>query len=217
MAEFIHFEVEHSNDESIENESDISDHNSFINDDSENENEEGYGFANDEVNLEQANREALERGLERIENCDKYSNLCADSDDDEAPLDKFEKSEQIIRQFKNELLPKVKSNDEKFVHNELIRVILYAIRDLIENKKNICDILELKQNTILDEILEKFSCNNLEISLDLQEFNRVAYQINNVLLDYNYFLRVFEQKINIDNFLSKNQKKRKKNNIKLNN
>ena len=213
MAEFIHFETEQSDDEeNFENESDFSEINSFINDESEDENDENYGFTNVEVNLEQANREAMERGLERIENCDGYSNLCADSDNEEIPLDDFAKSECLIQQFKNELLPKVTTDNEKLVHNNFTRVILYAIRNILENKINICEILELKQNTILDQILEQFSCNKLNFSLDLQEFNHVAYQINNILLDYNCFLRVFEQKNKYRQFFVK--KPTKQNQIK---
>ena len=135
----------------------------------------------------------MQRGLERIENCDEYSNLCADSEEDETLLDEFEKSDHSIEEFKKELLPKT-TNDEKIIHNNFTRVILYAIRTILEGKTDICDILALKQNTILDKILEQFSCNKLNVSLDLQEFNRVAYQINKILLDYNYFLQVFEQK-----------------------
>ena len=135
----------------------------------------------------------MQRGLERIENCDEYSNLCADSEEDETPLEEFEKSDHSIEEFKKELLPKT-TNDEKIIHNNFTRVILYAIRTILEGKTDICNILALKQNTILDKILEQFSCNKLNFSLDLQEFNRVAYQINKILLEYNYFLRVFEQK-----------------------
>ena len=82
------------------------------------------------------------------------------------------------------------------------------------NKTDSCDVLELKQLSILDDILEKFSIqNDLQFSLDLQEFNHHAcYKINNILLDHNYFLQVFEQKNNYRQFLLK--KTEKQNQIK---
>ena len=52
----------------------------------------------------------------------------------------------------------------------------------------------------------------MNFSLDLQEFNRVAYQINNILLEHNYFLRVYEQKNKYRQFLVK--KPTKQNQIK---
>ena len=194
MAEFIQFEAEHSDNESLDSDSNISEHNSFINDESESENQEFYGFTNVQVDLEQTNRDAYARGLERIENCDEYSNLCADSDDEISSIDEFDKSEQLVLKFKKDLLPNMNLDLEKIVHNEFTRVILYTIRNLITNEKNVCDILELKQNAILNEISEKFSYHNFQFSLDLQEFNHIAYQVNNILLEFKYFLPVFEQK-----------------------
>ena len=98
MAKFINFEAEHSgSEENAKNESDFSEVNSFINDKSEDD--ENYGFANVQVDLEDANMEAMQRGLERIENCDEYSNLCADSEEDEAP-------DCLIEEFKKELTTK---------------------------------------------------------------------------------------------------------------
>ena len=101
MADFINFEAEHNSDESTNEENEIlSDIDSFINDESKSENESEYVFRNVEVDLEQPNREALARGLKRIENFDEYSNLCGDSDDDEEEINEFEKSKILIDQFK---------------------------------------------------------------------------------------------------------------------
>ena len=65
----------------------------------------------------------------------------------------------------------------------------------------------LKQNPVLDQILEQFSSQELKFSLDLQEFNRVCYQINEILMEHNYFPRVFEQKNKYRQFLIKNPDK----------
>ena len=64
MAEFIHFEAEHSDEEeNNENESDFSEINSFINDESEDENDENYGFSNVQVDLEEANEKQCKEVL----------------------------------------------------------------------------------------------------------------------------------------------------------
>ena len=64
MAEFIHFEAERSDEEeNNENESDFSEINSFINDESEDENDENYGFSNVQVDLEEANEKQCKEVL----------------------------------------------------------------------------------------------------------------------------------------------------------
>ena len=64
--------------------------NSFINDESENE-DENYGFANVQINIDEVNRQIEEEAMQRIQDCDDYSNLCADSDEDELHIEKFKK------------------------------------------------------------------------------------------------------------------------------
>ena len=168
--------------------------------------DEKYGFANMQVNLEEANRRIEEEAMQRIQDCDDYSNLCAESDEDEWSIFEFDSSEMHIQKFKNELLPKTNQKDE---HNSFIRVILYKIRNILENKTDICDIITLKQNPTLNRILEQLSSKNLEFSLDLQEFNRICYQINEILIEHNYFLRVFEQKNKYRQFVVKKKQKNK--------
>ena len=86
MTDFIHFEADCSNDENSENESDYSVYNSFINDESEKENDENYGFKNVQIDIKQQDKELYQGALKRVANLDDYSNLCADSeDDDEIP------------------------------------------------------------------------------------------------------------------------------------
>ena len=136
MAEFINFEAEHSDNSEAESESKTSEVNSFINDESEEREDENYGFANMQVSLEEANRRVREEGMERIQNCDDYSKLCADSDEDESSIFEFERSSIYIENFKKELLQKT---DQKNEHNNFTRVILYRIRNLLESKTDVCD------------------------------------------------------------------------------
>ena len=86
-----------------------------------------------------------------------------------------------------------KSN-RKDIHNTFIRVILYKLRQILENKTDTCDIFALKQNSALNQILEQLSSQDYDFTLDLQEFNLICYEINEILIEHNYFLRVFEQK-----------------------
>ena len=190
MAEFIHFEAEHSGSDKSENDENISGMNSFINDESENE-DEYYGFANVQVNINEVNRQTEEEATQRIEDCDDYSNLCADSDEDESSTFEFNEAQSHIEKFKKELLPK---SDQKDVHNTFIRVIIYKLRQILENKTDTYDIIALKQNPTLNQILERLSSEKYDFILDLQEFNRICYEINEILIEYKYFLRVFEQK-----------------------
>ena len=78
---------------------------------------------------------------------------------------------------------------------------------MIENKTDICDILTLKQNETLSQILDQLSSENLNFSLDLQEFERVCYQINEILIEHNFFPCVFEQKNKYRNILLKQPEK----------
>ena len=51
------------------------------------------------------------------------------------------------------------------------------------------------------------SVEKFDFSLDLQEFNRVCYEINEILINYKFFLRVFEQKNKYGNILIKQPEK----------
>ena len=202
MAEFIHFEAEVSGNETEDN----SEMKSFINDESEskNESEQNFAFVNAQIDIDEINARIEQEALERIADCDNYSNLCDASDEDESSIFEFQDAQTHINEFKRGLLPK---DEQKDIHNNFIHVILYKIRQMIENKIDICDEETLKQNEIINQIMERLSCENLNFSLDLQEFEHVCYQINEILIEHNYFLRVFEQKNKYRNmFLKKNRK-----------
>ena len=55
--------------------------------------------------------------------------------------------------------------------------------------------------------MERFSYNKFQFLLDLQEFNRIAYQINSIPLEFKYFLRVFKQKNKYRQFIVKTPEK----------
>ena len=202
MADFIEFEAE-CEDENNEEEhlSEYSDNDSFI-EDSEIIDDENYGFENVQVDIDQVLRERQERAQIRIQNFDEISNLCEDSENEDQEIDEFEKSEKVVKEFHNSLLPKVEIEQES-EHNSLINAILYAIRYQIDNKTDICEIDNLKEINILKDLIDQFNQKKIEFSLDLQEFNNISYQINDILGKHNYFLRIFELKNKYKQFMLK--------------
>ena len=87
MADFIHFEAtdEDQNDiEMSENNNENSSMGSFINDNSSVENTESEPyFHNMQIDLKEANERIEKDALERIKDCDEYSNLSYVSDEDD--------------------------------------------------------------------------------------------------------------------------------------
>ena len=206
MAEFIHFEAEVSgsdiSEDGIENDSEMK---PFINDNSEsdNENTENFEFVNSEINIDEANQRIEQEALPRIADCDDYSDLSYASEEDESSVFEFHDALTHINNFKSSLLPENTEN----IHHSFIHVILYKIRQIIENKTDICDEDVLKENEIIKQIMEQLSVENFDFSLDLQEFERVCYRINEVITEHKFFLRVFEQKNKYRNILLKQPEK----------
>ena len=211
MADFIHFEAEVSGNDSSENENenDLDEMKSFINDDSEsdNENAENFQFVNSEINIDEANQRTEQEALARITNCDDYSNLSYVSEEDESSVFEFPNCQNHIDKFKSSLLPKNTEN----IHHNFISVILYKIPQITEDKTDICDDEALKENETVKQIIEKLSNEKFKFSLDLEEFNYACYEINEILIRYNFFLHVFEQKKQISKFINKTTRKTKSN------
>ena len=202
MAEFIHFEAEVSGSDISENENELDEMKSFINDDLESE-DEAFEFVNSDTNIEEANKRIEQENLARIADCDDYSNLSYVSEEDESSIFEFADSQTRIDNFKSNLLPKNATD----IHHNFIRIILYKIRQITENKTDVCDDKALKENETVKQLMEEITSEKFKFSLDLQEFNRVCYEINQILIKYNYFLRVFEQKNKYRNLLIKQPEK----------
>ena len=192
MSDFIHFEAEVSGNESSENENENDiEMNSFINDESESESEdEIFQFSNSNINIREANERIEQEALQRINDCDDYSNLSYASDDDESSIFEFAASENHIEKFKQNLF--LKGVDE--IHNNFINVILFKIHEITEEKTDICSQDDLLKNETIKKIFAKLTYEKIELSLDLQEFNNNCYKINEILTEFGFFLRVFEQK-----------------------
>ena len=183
---------------------------SFINDESEseNENEENYEFSNVSLDIVEVNKRIEEEAIERINNCDDYSNLSYASSEDEESIFEFENSQHQIEKFKRNLFPK--PTDE--IQNNFVNVILLKIREIFEGKTDNCLQEDLLKNEKINEIFIKLSNAEIKFSLNLQEFNNICYKANEILIKFDFFLRVFEQKNSYRQLLIK--KPEKQNQIK---
>ena len=213
MAQFINFEVDVDNEESdngkeVSDDSDLDSLKSFIVDNEEvNDNDVNFyrTFNNVETDIEQTLKEEYERGLEDIENFDEISNLC-ESSEEELEIDDFKNAKEKIENFNETLFPK--TNNENIENNRLINVFLLVIRFDKVSKTNVCNFEEFKES-VNSNLIEQFE-GKFKFILDLQKFNNICYEINLILLKYNYFLRIFEVK---DKYRHLSMKEPKKQNI----
>ena len=207
MAEFIHFEATDKNENDVEM-SESNDKNSsmgsFINDDSsiENTETEPY-FHNLQIDIKEANERIQNEALERIQDFDDYSNLSYVSDEDElSSVHDFSKSTDQIEKFKKNLLP-IGQNESKY---DFVKIILYKVRQILEGKTDDCSDESLKENPVLNSLFEDLN-EKFIFSLDIQKFELVCYEINQILIEHDFFLRVFEQKNKYRNILIKTPEK----------
>ena len=128
--------------------------------------------------------------MKDIENLDEISNLC-ESSEEKLEIDDFKNSDEKIKNFIENLLPKV-NEQEEWGHNTFMRAILYAIR-YEKSKTNICNKNEFEE-VIEKKLIVELDKNKFKLEIDLQKFNNDNYEINCLLSDFNYFLRVFELK-----------------------
>ena len=179
MAEFIHFEATDEDENDIEmlseNNNENSSMGSFINDNSSVENTESEPyFHNMQIDLKEANERIQNDVLERIKDCDEYSNLSYVSDEDDlSSVHDFAKSADQIEKFKKSLLP-INQNENKY---EFIQIILYKIRQILEGKTDDCSDESLQENPILKKLFEDLN-GKFVFSLDIQKFEPVCYEIN---------------------------------------
>ena len=125
MAQFIDFEVDVEEDaeenEVSEYDSDLDSLSSFI-DNQEKGNELSFYrlFNNVETDIEETLKKEYEDGLKDIKKLDEISNLF-ESSEEELEIDNFKNSEEKIKHFTENLLPKP---NEYYLHNSFMRAIL---------------------------------------------------------------------------------------------
>ena len=196
MAQFIDFEVDVEADaeenEVSDSDSDLDSLSPFIGN-QENGNELSFyrSFNNVENDINETLKKEYEDGLKDIENLDETFNLC-ESSEEELEIDNFKNSEEKIKNFTENLLSKVNEQEER-EHNTIMRATLCAIRYEENNKTNICNKNEFEE-IIEKKLIDELDENKFKLEIDLQKFNNDCYEINCLLSDFNYFLRVFELK-----------------------
>ena len=125
MAQFIDFEVDVEEDaeenEVSEYDSDLDSLSSFI-DNQEKGNELSFYrlFNNVETDIEETLKKEYEDGLKDIKKLGEISNLF-ESSEEELEIDNFKNSEEKIKHFTENLLPKP---NEYYLHNSFMRAIL---------------------------------------------------------------------------------------------
>ena len=116
-------------------------------------------FDNIETDIEQTLKEEYGTGLEDIENFEEISNLCKGSED-ELEIDDFKNAKEKIVNFNETLFP---THDKS---NQLINVLLLAIRFDKVVKTNVCDQNEFKEN-IDSNLIKVLNEGNFTFILDL--------------------------------------------------
>ena len=119
----------------------------------------------------------------------EISNFCETSED-ENEVDDFKDVEKRIEKFEEMLYP---SGDDKSENNSFVYGILFALRFNVPYKIDVCDEKEI-QETIEDHLFLKLFENRDRFQLELnnRKFNLQCIEINEILADSSYFLRIFE-------------------------
>ena len=73
---------------------------------------------------------------------------------------------------------------------------------------NICNKNEFEE-IIKKKLIDELNKHKFKLEIDLQNFNNDCYEINCLLSDFNYFLRVFELKNKFRQIIIKGPKKKK--------
>ena len=141
-------------------------------------------------NVTRTCEEAMSNALEGFDYDHKPENYCEEPTDME--IDDFDKSKGKIAKFKLSLVnSQVADNPDSFFYS-----ILYALRYRLTNKAEPCiDDTELESD-VKTEIFDEVNLlrDRFRLDLDLMNFENQCFQINQILMKNNFFLRVFELK-----------------------
>ena len=217
--DFIDFKATVASDQEVGSEDEVSDVDSlhsFIDDNTEVENDRTcyYAFENATKSVDETLAEECNESMREIDEMNEISNFCETSED-ENEVDDFKDVEKRIEKFEETLYP---SGDDKSENNSFVYTILFALRFNVSDKIDVCDEKEI-QETIEDHLFLKLFKNRDRFQLELnnRKFNLQCIEINEILADSSYFLRVFELRKQFRHLTLKNQKNRKLTIIKLSN
>ena len=136
--------------------------------------------------------------MREIENFDEVSNFCESSDKEEDQIDEFKDVEKRIKKFEETLHPIATDGEEKTI-NSFVYTILFALRFDVFEKHYVCT--ENEQQEAIDSGLFLKLFDNKDrfmLELDSHKFNLQCMEINYILANASYFLRVCEFKKNLD-------------------
>ena len=126
-----------------------------------------------------------------VEQFDEISNFC-ESSEEEGKVDEFKDVGKRIEKFEETLHPIVDANN-KDDQNSFVYAILYALRFDISEKVKVCTEKELHETIGADLFLKLFeNRDKFKLELNNWKFNLLCMEINDVLADSSYFLRVYK-------------------------
>ena len=197
--EFVDFEATAASDNEVGSEDEVSDidsSKSVIDDNIEVEEDRTYyrNFETVTKSVDETLAEELSESMREIENFDEVSNFCKSSEE-EGQVDEFKDVEKTIEKFEETLHP----NREEKTINSFVYTILFALRFDVSEKLDVCTENEL-QETIGSGLFLKLFDNKdrFTLELDNHKFNLQCMEINDILADSSYFLRVYELKKSLD-------------------
>ena len=197
--EFVDFEATAASDNEVGSEDEVSDvdsSKSVIDDNIEVEEDRTYyrNFETVTKSVDETLAEELSESMREIENFDEVSNFCKSSEE-EGQVDEFKDVEKTIERFEETLHP----NREEKTINSFVYTILFALRFDVSEKLDVCTENEL-QETIGSGLFLKLFDNKdrFTLELDNHKFNLQCMEINDILADSSYFLRVYELKKSLD-------------------
>ena len=160
---------------------------------------EHYGnFQNVTKPVDETLAEEFDESMREIDNFDEVSNFCESSEEEEHQIDEFKDVEKRIKKFEETLHPIATDGEEKTI-NSFVYTILFALRFDIFEKLYVCT--ENEQQEAIDSGLFLKLFDNKDrfmLELDSHKFNLQCMEINYILANASYFLRVCELKKNLD-------------------
>ena len=195
MSEYLDVEaqVEGQEEEDLEQDDNIqelSDNENLIDDETEGNDLSFYRSIDNQLenvgDVESILQEELDKEYKEAENLEPnnllYEGEILENDDVELKNQKIS-----LQKFKETFYPRNNHNEPQSLTFK--QALQYAVRFYK------CDLKDQCENFGNDNVANQFD-DNLKIELDLNEFENTCYQINDVLSQENFFLRVYEIKNN---------------------
>ena len=136
--------------------------------------------------IDQTLQEEYKLSLAKIENFDDFSNFCESSEDESGPVDEFKGSNKRLEKFEETFITKSEN------HNTFPDAIFYGVRFNTTEKSNICSDNDFKEE--IKNVFNKIDREKFQFELNNQKFNQQCLDLNQILSEYGYFLRVYELK-----------------------